>query len=83
MSNIWFVGFILFILYRVFNAGMNTKALFYRGPRYSFEDPGLYFDDNKVFGYALYTFGIGLIWPIAVPMLGLYKLGQRFSKENV
>jgi hypothetical protein len=82
MSSIWFVGFILFILYRVFNAGMNSKALFYRERRRYEDGEGTVFDENKAFGYAMYTFGIGMIWPLAVPMLGLYKLGQHFSKES-
>ena len=82
MFSIWFTGFILFILFRVFYAGMNYKSLFYRGPKYSFEDPGLYYDDNKTFGYSLWTFVIGITWLISVPAYGVFLLGKRFAKES-
>lgn len=78
---IWFIGFIAIVLYRVFYAGMNSKSLFYRGPRYSFEDKGPHFDENKVFVYGFQTIGIAITWPIALPVLGVYLLGKRFQKE--
>lgn len=78
---VWISGFVLFILYRAFNAGMNAKTLFYRGPRYSFEDKGPHFDENKVFGYCMWTFAIGITWPVAVPLVGLFMLGKRYAKE--
>ena len=79
---IWFSGFVLFCIYRVFNAGMNSKTLFYRGPKYSFEDKGLHFDDGKLFTYAAVTFVIGITWPLSVPLIGIFLLGKRFAKEN-
>jgi hypothetical protein len=80
MGSIWFFGFIAIILYRAFNAGMNSKSLFYREPRYG-EKPVPHFDDNKVFGYALLTGAVALSWPLSLPLYGLYKLGERFKKE--
>ena len=77
---VWFAGFILFILYRAFNAGMNAKSLFYRERKYSYEDEGLNFDEGKALFYALFTFGVGLSWPIAFPLLGMYLLGKRYDK---
>ena len=76
---VWFAGFILFILYRAFNAGMNAKSLFYREPRYG-EKPEPQFDEGKALFYALFTFGVGLSWPIAFPLLGMYLLGKRYDK---
>lgn len=79
---IWFAGFILFVSYRVFNAGMNTKTLFYRDQVYSFEGKGPHFDDNKLMIYAGITFGVGITWPIAMPLIGIYLLGKRYGKKE-
>lgn len=81
MDDIWFLGFIGIILFRAFYAGMNSKGLFYRKPNYG-ESPGLQFDESKLLGYGIVTFGFGLFWPISLPLLGVYKLGQRFNKEK-
>lgn len=81
MFTIWFLGFIGIILYRVFNAGMNSADLFYRDKQYSFESVDeLYFDENKVVSYAIYTFLASLTWPLTLPLYGVYKLGERRSK---
>lgn len=78
MDNIWFIGFIGFILFRAFYAGMNSKSLFYRAPRYG--EIGDQLDESKLLGYCLVSFGFGLFWPVSLPLLGVYKLGQRFDK---
>lgn len=76
---IWFIGFVAFIIYRAFYAGMNSKTLFYRDPRYA-EGQDRVFDDNKLVGYVLLTLGIGASWPISLPVLGVYMLGKRYQK---
>ena len=81
MFSIWLIGFFAFILYRVFNAGMNSKSLFYRAPFYGEID--LQVDENKLVKYWLVSFVFGVSWPISLSLLGVYKLGQRFNKENV
>jgi hypothetical protein len=78
MDNIWFIGFIGIILFRAFYAGMNSKALFYRAPRYG--ESGAQFDESKLLGYGLVSLGVGVSWPISLPVLGVYMLGQRFNK---
>jgi hypothetical protein len=81
MFTIWIIGVVVFIFYRAFNAGMNSKSLFYRDPRYS-EGPARVFDSDKAFGYCLVTLFMSLTWIISLPLLIVYKLGQRFNKEK-
>ena len=79
MGSIWLLGFIAFILYRVFNAGMNSKSLFYRPPgRYETEPQ---FSENLVMGYVFTTFGFAVTWIISLPLYGIYLLGKRYQKE--
>lgn len=79
MDSIWLLGFISIVFYRVFNAGMNSKSLFYNPPgRYDTEPV---FSDDKVFGYTFKTICVALFWPITLPVYGVYKLGKRFQKE--
>lgn len=80
MGSIWFVGFIAFILGRAFYAGMKSKTLFYRLPRYS-EGKDLQFDEGKLFSYGFATLGMSLSWPVSLPVLGVYMLGKRYQKE--
>ena len=77
---IWFIGFVAFIIYRAFYAGMKSKTLFYRDPRYG-EGKNPQFDEGKLFGYGLLTLGVGVSWPISLPVLGVYMLGKRYQKE--
>lgn len=78
MGSIWFYGVIVFVLARTFYAGMNSKTLFYRDPKYS--EVGRQIDENKVAGYLLLTLGFSVTWPLSLPTIGVYKLGQRFNK---
>lgn len=80
MGSIWFYGFIVFVLARTFYAGMNSKSLFYRDPRYS--EVGRQIDNDKVFNYMLLTLLFSVTWPLSLPGLGIFKLGKRFSKEK-
>ena len=80
MFSIWFYGAIAFILARTFYAGMNSKSMFYRDPKYS--EVGRQIDEDKVAGYMFLTVGFSLTWPLSLPALGMFQLGQRFNKEK-
>lgn len=80
MFSIWFYGFIAFVLARTFYAGMNSKSLFYRDPKYS--EVGRQICEDKVAGYMMLTVGFSLTWPLSLPVLGMFQLGQRFNKEK-
>ena len=83
MGDIWLIGFLAIIVYRVFYAGMHTKQAFYRKSEWSWEDKDkLYFCEKKTIKYAFITFWTAFTWPIAAPLYGVYKLGKRYSKEN-
>ena len=80
MVSVWFLGFLTYIVYRVFNAGMNSGSLFYN-PKGRYDD-GPTFNEDKVAVYAFKT-GLGaLFWPIVLPTVGVYKLGKHFNKEK-
>ena len=81
MGSVWFVGFIGFILARAFYAGMNTKTLFYREPKYG--ETGRQVCEDKVAGYMLLTIGFSVTWPISLPLIGIFVLGQKFNKKDV
>ena len=78
--SIWFYGFIGFILARTFYAGMNSKTLFYRDAKYG--EVGRQIDEDKVAGYIILTLLFSVTWPLSLPALGMFKLGQRFNKEK-
>ena len=79
MFGFWFLGFVSFVVYRIFNAGMNSKTLFYTPPgRY---DNGPSFSEDRVAAYCVKTIASGFLWPIVLPTVGIYKLGQRFNKD--
>lgn len=85
MIMIWFIGFIAFIAYRVFNAGMNSKSLFYvTKTSYNYDtqrkETGLYYEGEKVFGYVLITLVFAVTWPLSLPAMGIYLLGKRYAK---
>jgi hypothetical protein len=80
MLELWFLGFVSFILFRAFYAGMNSKTLFYRDPR-GYESAGIKFCEYRFFGYLLRSFVGAVTWPVSLPILGVYELGKRFNKE--
>lgn len=79
MSLIYLTGFATIITYRVFKAGTNTKALFY-SKRYGTQR--IEFNEESVFLYIAATAGIASAWPIAIPLIVVYRLGKRFTKES-
>lgn len=80
MFSIWFYGAIVYVLASTFYAGMNSKSLFYRDPKYG--EVGQQIDEDKAAGYMLLTFAFSLTWPLSLPVLGMFKLGKHFNKEK-
>ena len=80
MFTIWFYGAIVYVLASTFYAGMNSKTLFFRAPKYG--EVGHQIDEDKAAGYMLLTVGFSLTWPLSLPLLGMFKLGKRFNKEK-
>lgn len=81
----WFIGFLAFLGYRVFNAGMKSEELFYiTMQKYDYSSSKKVmvraFDGEKLFGYILVSLGFALTWPISLPCVGIYLLGKRYSK---
>lgn len=81
MFSIWFTGFAVFIVYRVFNAGMKSKDLFYRPSPYYGDNGKIVFNEAAAFNYALFSFIIAITWMASLPAIGIFMLGQRFNKE--
>jgi hypothetical protein len=79
MFSIWFYGAIVYVLASTFYAGMNSKSLFYRDPKYG--EVGRQIDEDKAAEYMFLTVGFSLTWPLSLPVLGVFKLGQRFKNE--
>jgi hypothetical protein len=77
----WFIGLLTILLGRTFYAGMNYKTLFYREPGYRETSPQL--DDDKVAGYLVRTVVVAVTWPLSLPLIGIFVLGQKFNKKEV
>lgn len=80
MFSIWFYGAIVFVLASTFYAGINSKSLFFRAPKYG--EVGHQIDEDKAAGYLLITTAVSISWPLSLPIICLYKIGQLFSKEK-
>lgn len=79
MGLIYLIVFAAIIMYRVFKAGTYTKALFYSK---GFGTHRIEFNEGLVFVYIASTIGIASAWPIALPLIVIYRLGKRFAKES-
>jgi hypothetical protein len=78
----WLSGFIGLLLGRTFYAGLRYKTLFYRDPvRYGESTRQL--DDDMIAGYILRTIAVSLTWPLSLPLIGIFVLGQKFNKKDV
>lgn len=74
----WLFGLIAILLGRTFYAGLRYKTLFYRDHwRYG------ELDDDKIAGYILRTIAVALTWPISLPLIGIFVLGQKLNKKEV
>jgi len=61
------------LAYRIFKAAQTD---FTYGPK----DSDI--DMDKLMPYVLTTIFVVLAWPLALTFIAIYKLGQRFKKEN-
>jgi len=74
-------GLATILLGRAFYAGLRYKTLFYRDPtRYG--ETGRQLDDDMIAGYILRTLVTALTWPISLPLIGIFVLGQKFNKKE-
>ena len=83
---IWFIGFLAFIIYRVFNAGMKSKELFYSKVQqydssYTKKILVEKFDGEKALFYSLKTLGFGVTWSVSLPIVGVFLLGQKYAAK--
>ena len=81
MFSVWFTGFLAVIVYRVFIAGMNSSK-FYKVSPYRMDNGKIVFDEGAAFSYAFFTFVVAIFWMPTLPVVGVFWLGKRFSKEN-
>jgi len=85
---IYTIGFLIMLAARVVYAGMKQHELFYKVAtdyevRYKSVKKGeLILDGEKVFQYIMISLPLVLLWPISLPALGLFKLGQRYAKAS-
>lgn len=82
----WLIGFLAFIFYRTFNAGMKSDSLFYMDRMeyttdYTKKVLVRKLDGDKLFFYGITTIVVGLSWPISLPCIGIYLLGKRFTAK--
>jgi hypothetical protein len=77
MFGIWFLGFVGVIVYQAFNAGMNSKSLFYKTLERYGQKPTTVFD----FDYVLVYMGFSLVGALFWPISGIVMLGKKFRKE--
>jgi Na+-transporting methylmalonyl-CoA/oxaloacetate decarboxylase beta subunit len=40
-------------------------------------------DDDKVVGYIVRTVVVAVTWPISLPLIGIFKIGQKFGRKEV
>ena len=77
----WLYGFIALLLGRSFYAGLRYKTLFYRDAK-RYGETGLQLDDDMIAGYILRTLVTALTWPISLPLIGIFVLGQKFNRKE-
>jgi hypothetical protein len=78
----WFSGLIAILLGRTFYAGLRYKTLFYID--YMRQGKTVrQVDDDLVAGYIVRTVIVAVTWPISLPLIGIFILGQKFNKKDV
>jgi len=83
---IYTLGFLIMLAARIVYAGMKQHELFYKAAtdyevRYKNVKKGEpILDGEKVFNYVAISLVLILLWPIAIPAVGLFMLGRRVSK---
>ena len=85
---IYTIGFLVMLAARVVYAGMKQHELFYKVAtdyevRYKNLKKGeLILNGEKIFQYIMISLPLVLLWPLSLPALGLFKLGQRYAKAS-
>jgi hypothetical protein len=78
----WFLGLSTILLVRTFYAGMRYKTLFYID--YMRQGKTIrQVDDDLVAGYIVRTVIVAVTWPLSLPLIGIFILGQKFNKKEV
>jgi hypothetical protein len=78
----WFFGLATILLGRTFYAGLRYKDLFYID--YMRQGKTVrQVDDDLVAGYIVRTVIVAVTWPITLPLIGIFVLGQKFNKKDV
>ena len=78
----WFFGLATILLGRTFYAGLRYKTLFYID--YMRQGKTVrQVDDDLVAGYIVRTVIVAVTWPLSLPLIGIFMLGQKFSKKEV
>jgi hypothetical protein len=78
----WFIGLLTILLGRTFYAGLRYKDLFYREPK-RYGEQGQQVCEDKILGYTLRTLAVALTWPLTLPLIGIFVIGQKFNKKEV
>lgn len=77
----WFFGLATILLGRTFYAGMRYKTLFYID--YMRQGKTIrQVDDDLVAGYIVRTVIVAVTWPISLPLIGIFALGQKFGRKE-
>ena len=78
----WAFGLVALLLGRTFYAGLRYKTLFYRDPK-RYGETTRQLDDDMIAGYILRTVAVAITWPISLPLIGIFLLGQKLNKKEV
>lgn len=73
---------------RVTYAGAKQRELFYSPPsEYDItyrkkKKEDLELDGDKIFKFIVLSIPLVLLWPISLPAIGLFKVGQQYAKTS-
>jgi hypothetical protein len=70
---LYFIVALAVLAYQVYKAAQTDFT-------YGGGDPEINLD--KLMPYIFFTLGAVVAWPLVLPLVGIYKLGQRYKKEK-
>jgi len=85
---IYTTGLLVILAARVTYAGAKQRELFYSPPsEYDItyrkkKKEDLELDGDKIFKFIVLSIPFALLWPISLPAIGLFKLGQQYAKTS-
>jgi len=83
MFLVWFFVFLGVLAYCIYNAGVNTKSLFYTERYYSYDNiTKVKLDGDKVMMYIIKSVLASLFWYITIPAYGIFILGKKNRKDS-